>query len=411
MRLFKLLVCLLTVGSVSSAVHAQLQPNTNNPASNSMALPQAQTVGNIEPVMLFYGPMPSGVAVSETGRIFVNFPRWFDPVEFTVAEITNGQAVPFPNPEINRPNDDNPSQSFVCVQTVAIDPLDRLWVLDTGRPRFQPASPGGPKLVGINLRDNRIFQTIVFPRDVALPTTYLNDIRFDMRRGRAGMAFITDSSLTSPNGIIVVDLASGRSWRRLNDHPSTKAVKDFMPSVEGLALRMRLTGGPSLPITMGADGIAISADGERLFYSPLASRRLYSVSVDALVDENRSDQEVAETVEDHGEKGGASDGLETDSENRVYLTNYEQNAIQRRSSDGKVETLVHDPRILWPDTLDLASDGYLYITANQFHRQPIFHEGKDLRQKPYTLFRMRVDASPVRLWQPPLSAQPGSNKP
>jgi hypothetical protein len=29
------------------------------------------------------GPMPSGVAVSETERIFVNFPRWFDPVEFT----------------------------------------------------------------------------------------------------------------------------------------------------------------------------------------------------------------------------------------------------------------------------------------------------------------------------------------
>ena len=36
---------------------------------------------------------------------------------------------------------------------------------------------------------------------------------------------------------------------------------------------------------VGADGIAISADGQRLFYTPLVSRKLYSVSVDALADE------------------------------------------------------------------------------------------------------------------------------
>jgi sugar lactone lactonase YvrE len=56
------------------------------------------------------------------------------------------------------------------------------------------------------------------------------------------------------------------------------------------------------------DGIAISADGERLYVCPLASRRLFSVSVDALADERASDEAVAATLEDHGEKG-ASDGL------------------------------------------------------------------------------------------------------
>jgi hypothetical protein len=54
-------------------------------------------------------------------------------------------------------------------------------------------------------------------------------------------------------------------------------------------------------------------------------------------------------------------------------------------------------RALWPDTLAVAGDGFLYGTANQLHRQPRFHEGKDLRQKPYVLFRVRIDASPVRL--------------
>ena len=70
----------------------------------------------------------------------------------------------------------------------------------------------------------RVVKKIQFPLDVAMPTTYLNDVRFDLRRGSGGgMAFITDSSQMGPNGIIVVDLASGRSWRRLHDHPSTKA--------------------------------------------------------------------------------------------------------------------------------------------------------------------------------------------
>jgi sugar lactone lactonase YvrE len=52
---------------------------------------------------------------------------------------------------------------------------------------------------------------------------------------------------------------------------------------------------------------------------------------------------------------------------------------------------------LWPDTLSLATDGYLYVTANQLHRQARFHKGRDLRRRPYTLFRVRIDAQPVLL--------------
>jgi len=29
----------------------------------------------------------------------------------------------------------------------------------------------------------------------------------------------------------------------------------------------------------------------------------------------------------------------------------------------------YDPRVLWPDTMSLAMNGYLYFTANQLHRQ------------------------------------------
>ena len=59
--------------------------------------------------------------------------------------------------------------------------------------------------------------------------------------------------------------------------------------------------------------------------------------------------------------------------------------------------MASDPRLLWPDTLSLAADGYLYVTANQLHRQARYNKGNDLRQKPYTLFRVRTDARPVLL--------------
>lgn len=57
--------------------------------------------------------------------------------------------------------------------------------------------------------------------------------------------------------------------------------------------------------------------------------------------------------------------------------------------------VAHDPRLLWPDSP--SPDGYLYVTANQLHRQAKYQGGKDLRQKPYHLFRVPIDAGPVRL--------------
>ncbi|MFL6341852.1 MAG: L-dopachrome tautomerase-related protein [Nitrososphaeraceae archaeon] len=376
---------------------------TNTSSQEQKNLPSDESLGELEPVAHFYGAMPTGVTVSHQGRIFVNFPKWGDEVQFTVSEIRDGDAVPYPDESTNQTNPNDPAAALVSVQSVVVDPADHLWILDTGSPMFQPTKYGGPKLVCVNLATNKVIKKILFPQDVALPTTYLNDVRFDLRRGSKGMAFITDSAQNGPNGIIVVDLASGGSWRRLHDHPSTKPeqLKTFLPIVEGRPfLEYQQPGGSVKHIgaAMGADGIAISSNGDRLCYCPLGSRRLYSVSTDALADKALDEQKVSATIVDEGDRGGAADGLESDSAGYIYSTNYEHNAILRRSPDGKWETVVHDPRLLWPDTLSLATDGYLYVTANQLHRQARFNkEGRDLRRKPYTLFRIKVDAQPVLL--------------
>ena len=356
-----------------------------------------RVVARIEPVALFRGPMPTGVAVSHEGRLFVNFPRWGDPVEFTVAEVRDGKAVPFPSAEINKLETNDPADSLISVQSVVIDARDRLWILDTGSINFQPVKPGGPKLLCVDLKTNQIVKRIPFPDDVALPTTYLNDVRFDLGRGTEGMAFITDSSDSGPNGIIVVDLASGQSWRKLNDHPSTKADENFVPTVEGQSLMARVPGQPEAYIKIGADGIAVDPKNKLLYYCPLASHKLHSVSLDALADRDMPDEQVAQTVQDLGPREFASDGLECDNQGRLYLTDYEHNAIRRRNTDGRYEIIAQDPRMIWPDSLAISADGWLYFTVNQLNRQPRFHEGHDLRQPPYVVFRTRIGAQPVAM--------------
>lgn len=39
----------------------------------------------------------TGVAVSETDRIFVNFPRWTEDSPISVAEVVDGTVTPYPD--------------------------------------------------------------------------------------------------------------------------------------------------------------------------------------------------------------------------------------------------------------------------------------------------------------------------
>ncbi len=365
-------------------------------ATDKLALPSQKSIGNLEVVALFEKAMPTGVTVSKTGRKFVNFPRWGDAVDFSVAEVVDGKTVAYPNAEINRLDLQSVKDHLFSVQSVVVDAKDRLWIVDTGAPQMGPVIAGAPKLVCVDLTTNKVVQTIFIPESVAHKNSYLNDVRFDLSRGKSGMAFITDSSSAGPNAIIVVDLATGESWRKLNDHSSVRPVAGFLPIIEGAPLLMENNKGEKESIRVGSDGIAIGADGKQLFYCPLSSRKLYSVSVDALCNRESADSDVADTVCEVVTKG-ASDGLESDASGCIYATDYEHNAIHRLWLSGKHETIVCDPRALWPDTLSLAGDGYLYFIANQLHRQARFHGGVDMREKPYVLFRVKVDARPVLL--------------
>ncbi|GAA2246486.1 major royal jelly family protein [Herbiconiux moechotypicola] len=328
--------------------------------------------------------MPTGLTVADDGRLFVSFPRWGDDVPFTVAEIVDGRPIAYPDLESNTWTEGDGSGRLVSVQSVIVDPNGHLWLLDTGAPSFEPFVSHGPKLVEIDLSTNRVVRVIEPSQDAMTATTYLNDVRFDFSRGDAGVAYITDSQAVG--ALIVVDLATGESWSRLRGHTSTKAVDQFRAVVQGVVRE---------GYRVGADGIALSADGSRLWYSPLSSRRLYSVSTAALLDRELSEDLVAATVTDHGDKS-ASDGMESDTDGNLYVTSYEHSAVLKLDARGVWSTVMHGPELLWPDTLALAADGNLYLSVNQLPRSPLFN-GVDDRVGPYLIVRAQVHAAPIRL--------------
>ena len=363
-------------------------------APASQDLPHETSIGQLEPVFAFYDAMPTGVTVSEQGRLFVNFPQWGDNAPFSVGEIRDGKVVPYPDQAINTPDPKAPARHFISVQSVVADGQGRLWVLDTAAPKFSAPQPGGAKLVAIDLKSNKVVKTLVFPANVILPSTYVNDMRFDFRTGKEGTVYVTDSSVSGPGAIIVMDIATGKATRRLDGDVTTSADKRFIPTVEGEAMLARGADGTAKPFGVASDGIALSPDGLTLYFSPLSSRHLYAVPTRLLRDEHVTEAQLSAAVLDMGEKG-ASDGLEADANGAVYASDYEHNGIRKRLADGTWQTIVHDPRAIWPDTLSIGPDGYLYFTANQLNRQAGFHGGKDLRTKPYSLFRVKINAAPA----------------
>ena len=353
-------------------------------------LPKAQTVGEIEVFARFYGPTPIEVVTSPKGRIFLSFPRAFDQGQFSFAEIKNGKAIPYPSLAVNRLNAPH-AERLVSVQGCTTDARNRLWLLDTGIVGKKPTVYGGPKLVCVDLDTNKIVKKILFPRAIAGPNAYLNDVRVHLGIGRAGTAFITDSSEKGPNAIVVVDLASGKAMRRLNDHPSVKFEPGYIPVVEGYELLKRAKGKPPERDKTGVDGLAI-ADGS-LFYGPNEGLGLYSVPLKLLADPATSEAGVEAAVKSYGPKPGPADGIAADAQGRIYTTDYAHDAIHRRNADGTYTTLAKDPRMVWPDAIAFAG-GYMYFTADQLNRQAKYHNGKDLRKRPIVLFRMRTDAKP-----------------
>ncbi len=317
----------------------------------------------------------TGISVSKTGRLFVNFPRWSPEYLNAVVEVMpDGSAKPFPDQDWNRWDLDpkSASQHFVCVQSVVVS-QDSLWILDAAAPMLMSIVPGGPKLVEVDLKTNRVARVIPVGPEAAKTNTYLNDVRIDDSRK---FAYITDSGV---GGIIVVDLATGKSHRALDGDPSVMPDKSVKIVIGGKPVQ-----GPTGETPpFHSDAIALSPDGQYLYYQPIASKALYRVKTDALHNE-----EERATVEKYADTFPL-DGIWMDSKGNIYLSNLQAEGVSRLTPDRKMEMVLTDPRLQWPDTFSEGPDGSIYITASHINESPTYNKGKSTRTTPYAAFKFK----------------------
>lgn len=329
----------------------------------------------------------TGVTVSERGRIFVNFPRWTEDSPVSVAEVMkDGSLRPYPDERWNawrnvRRDELDPEDHWVCVQSVVADGRGSIWVVDPAAPAVDGIVPGGPKLVRIDLATDRVARVIRFGQDVAIPGSYLNDVRFS-KDGR--YAYLTDSG--QRGALVVVELASGKARRVLDGHPSTQPEKGVVVTTDGRPLRYP----DGRKVLFAADSIALSSDGAYLYWKPLTGTTLYRIHPAALNRRGLAGEDVSSFVQSYG-KVGPTDGFwiargtET-----LFITSIEDNAVKARNlahgPAGALRTVVQDPRLRWPDTFSQGPDGSLYVTSSRIQDSAFFNRDAPL-------------ALPTQLWR------------
>ncbi|KAH0283084.1 hypothetical protein M436DRAFT_51619 [Aureobasidium namibiae CBS 147.97] len=416
---------LLAIGAFAQQVTFQNSSSTILRVDNGTYGPE------IEEYHYYYDQWPIGLAVSSTGRFFVSYTR--GDYEYTVGEVVNKTAEkPYPSQALQLPVDSlnttwngiafgsGNSSAFVSVQALYITPQtstrpETLWILDTGRPTVHSAAgdpsmpyaqPGGPKLMAISLANDTIYKTYTFPSTVHYPDSYLNDLRFDLRAnvsGTAGegIAYLVDSSNEGRNAMIMVDLKTGESWRRLNQDHSVLRVPNDVPTYFGKPFYFKQLGMPISWQQEGLDGLQLSTDGKTAYYSPLTSKTLYSIPTVNL--RERDSNPLAEiwahsNVSSKGQRGGDANGFEGDSSGKIYQLMPEQNAVYYFDpSDGQTHGFLRDPRILWPDGATVGADGYIYLNINQLPFQPDWNFGVDGRTHPGAVLRAKLPDGAVKV--------------
>eukprot|EP00744_Colponema_vietnamica_P017787 GILI01025030.1.p1 GENE.GILI01025030.1~~GILI01025030.1.p1 ORF type:complete len:534 (+),score=85.22 GILI01025030.1:34-1635(+) len=209
-------------------------------------------------------------------QTFICVPRWRVGVPGTLNELVWAVDDDGDKRQILRPWPDWDSQysTLSYVQSIFIDHVaGEMWVIDTGRRYF--FSPNrtinaNAELHIYNIANKSIVKNYTFPDAIFSTTTsFLNDIVVDTVRQ---VAYMSDTNIAG-NGAIVAYRRADDAAVRFQDPSSTFANTSFIVEVNGTAY-------PS--ITNPVDGIALSSDAARLFYSAVDGNTVYTLNTSYL---------------------------------------------------------------------------------------------------------------------------------
>lgn len=270
-----------------------------------------------------YTTFPTGVAVDLDNRIFLNFPRSASNVAVTVGLATSfNESIAYPNASIQTcATGQDVATCFINVQSVVIDSIQRLWILDTGIPPGQKtALKRGAKIMAFNLTTNEVVASYVLPQAITAGGTNINDVRFNLSLSTAGVAFLTDEQ----GSLITIDLGKNIYKRRLFGTAIVAPDPKFVGSYDGTPF-YTWNGTTRNSLTIGSDGIAL-ANGN-VYFAPLAARRVYQIPQSVLANSSATEKEVKNAVQFISQVGSYMEGFTADDQGRVYMGTAEQNSI------------------------------------------------------------------------------------
>ncbi len=322
-------IAFLVLVTPLTLITQKLIASPNNVQTQSVSASQTPQVGQLE-VVSELNITPGNVTASRDGRIFASV-HGMRRGSAQLIEIKSGSNnwQPFPNAAWNgKPGSSN--NVLNSAHGVAIDSQDRLWVIDHGNWMPNDAEPTRPKLVAFDINTRELVYRYDFPESAT--GTIMQDLAVD---GERGFVYI-------------------------------------------------------------ADPITLSADGETLYFGAMNGETWYSASAKSFR-EGASDypsgtlrdrtSTIGAAIKEVGQKP-VSDGVSTDAQGNHFITNLNDNAIDKLSADGKLTRLVQDDRLLWADNVRFGNDSWLYIAVNQLHRNPIFTGKPDAGKPPYYIMRV-----------------------
>lgn len=328
-------------------------------------------------VASFGKSMVIGLSVTSDNRVFVAFPGHNGDGNLALAEVKGNRVYPYPDVSWNQKAGEDTAH-FLHVQDLYVDAHDRLWVLDS-----RPARGGNGKfkLLEIDTRTNKV-ENIYFFEDLDKSRSALNDVRVDLKNG---LAYLSDPGQAA---IVILNLTTGRTRSLLKNTEFTTA-DNIVLTYSGKEMK----DGNGNAFSSNVNGIALTHDYQYLYFKPINQENLFRINTQYLADTGLSEDALEGKVENMG-KVGVTHGLIADDEGNIYLTTSEHYAISYLSPDGKLHTLVQDSKLLWPDSMGIGSDGYLYVSCAQLQRLPNWNNGVDKTEYPYRIYKIKLPKAP-----------------
>lgn len=354
---------------------------------------------------------------------YIAMPRMKSGVPATLGRITAlpgfGTAPliePFPSWDFNKLDDCNALQN---VQNLEIDPSGKMYILDGGHTHSLMAKPAKncpAQLVVYDLNKNMTISKYVFPENVAKRNeSFLYDLVID-----DDFVYVVDNSASDP-GIIVYSIQAGRSWK-IRHSASMRAD----PSAQNFKINNHVV---NVPINIASvalgpkiqrsdSGITLNQDRE-LFYCPMSSLHLYSISTAILQNEGNSnnDQEYPGQVRDVGRKASQTDGMIMTNQGILYYGLLSDNSIAQWNSSKPFASgqkiLSRDINyIQWTNSFTIDTNGSITVLSNTLqsfirgdldtHRYNFWLLSADIGQQSYVHEDPSIIYKPVTSTKPPL---------